>query len=69
MLTCKQATRILSEAQDRPLSVGERLSITFHLWMCKACHNFSRQMTFLRAACRRYPAAGSAPSKREPADS
>ena len=39
MLTCKEATRMMSEAQDRPLEVGDQLRV---------------QMDFLRTACRRY---------------
>lgn len=54
MLTCKDATRMMSEAQDRSLSVGERLQLEMHLAMCRGCRNFRQQMDFLRAACRRF---------------
>ncbi len=54
MLTCKEATRMMSEAQDRPLSIGERLQLQMHLAMCRGCRNFRVQMDFLRTACRRY---------------
>jgi hypothetical protein len=54
MLTCKEATRMMSEAQDRSLSVSERLQLEMHLAMCKGCRNFRVQMDFLRAACRRF---------------
>lgn len=54
MLTCKEATRMLSEAQDRPLTVAERMQVQMHLAMCRGCRNFREQMDFLRAACRRY---------------
>ena len=53
MLTCKEATRIMSEAQDRKLGAGERLQLEMHLTLCRGCRNFRQQMEFLRAACRR----------------
>ncbi len=61
MLTCKQVTRMLSEAQDRPLTLGERISLKMHLLICKGCDNFGQQMRFLRNACRSYP--GAVPTK------
>lgn len=54
MLRCKEVTHKLSEAQDRELSLSERLQLEMHLAMCHGCRNFRRQMTFLRMACRRY---------------
>lgn len=56
MLTCKEATRKMSEAQDRELSFGERLQLEMHLALCHGCRNFKRQLGFLRLACRRYMA-------------
>lgn len=55
MLSCKEATRLLSEAQDRPLGLAEKLQLEIHLAICQGCRNFRRQMDFLRAACRRLP--------------
>lgn len=54
MLRCKEATHLLSEAQDRNLSFSERLQLKVHLAMCNGCRNFKGQMAFLRQACRRY---------------
>lgn len=54
MLNCKEATRLMSEAQDRPLGVGEKLQLEMHLAMCRGCRNFREQMDFLRLACRRF---------------
>lgn len=54
MLSCKEATRLMSAAQDRPLNVSERLNLELHLAMCKGCRHFRQQMNFLREACRRY---------------
>lgn len=54
MLSCKEATHLMSEAQERDLSLGERLQLKLHLAICDGCTNFRRQMNFLRQACRRY---------------
>lgn len=54
MLTCKEATRRLSESLDRPLTLSERLSLRLHLAMCRGCSNYERQMVMLREACRRF---------------
>lgn len=52
MLSCKDATRLLSEAQDRKLGLSERMSLEIHLAICHGCNNFGKQMRFLRQACR-----------------
>lgn len=55
MLNCKDATRKISEAQDRSLSLVEKLQLKIHLAMCSGCSNFGKQVDFLRTACKRYP--------------
>lgn len=54
MLSCKETTQRLSEAQDRDLSLSEKLQLKMHLAMCGGCRNFGKQMDFLRVACKRY---------------
>lgn len=51
MLTCKEATHLLSEAQDGKLPFAQRLQLELHLLFCKGCTNFKEQMAFLRRAC------------------
>ncbi len=53
MLNCEEASRLLSESQDRALSSGERLRLRFHLAMCKPCGNVEGQLDFLRKAMTR----------------
>ena len=53
MLSCEEATRLLSEAQDRKLLLPEKLRLETHMAMCKGCRNYRKQMSFLRVACRR----------------
>ena len=52
MLNCKSATRLVSEAQERALSVRERMGLNVHLLMCSGCRNFSQQIPLLRQAMR-----------------
>jgi hypothetical protein len=54
MLSCKDVTHLLSESQDRKLTVAERVRLEMHLAICDGCQNFRKQMDFLRAACGRY---------------
>ncbi len=53
MLSCKDATHLLSEGQDRKFLLPEKLRLEMHLAMCKGCRNYRKQMSFLREACRR----------------
>lgn len=53
MLTCKESSVLLSQAQERPLGLGERLRLRLHLLACAGCTNFSRQLRIIRAAIRR----------------
>jgi len=50
MLTCKDASRLISERQERPLGVRERWSLRFHLLMCVYCRRFARQVELIRRA-------------------
>lgn len=52
MLTCKQASRLVSEHQERALSRQERWGLRLHLWVCISCRRFSRQLGLLRQALR-----------------
>ncbi|WP_107852317.1 anti-sigma factor family protein [Oceanimonas marisflavi] len=54
MLNCHQATQLMSESQERPLTTGEKLSLKVHTLMCGACHNFQQQLPVLRRLCRAY---------------
>jgi hypothetical protein len=54
ILTCKQASRLVSQGLDRKLGFAERLRLRLHLLICDACTNFRRQLDFLRKALQRY---------------
>lgn len=52
MLTCKDASRLASQGQDRPLGFRERWELRFHLWMCGNCRRFERQIALIRRLLR-----------------
>ena len=53
ILTCKEATRLVSQGLDRRLGFGERLRLRLHLAICDGCRNFKVQMWVLRKAAQR----------------
>lgn len=54
MMMCKEATRLMSLRQDRPLDFQERLSLRLHLAMCGACRECNRQFTLLHSVGRHF---------------
>jgi hypothetical protein len=54
MLSCKEVSVLLSQAQEQPLGMREQLGLRLHLVLCQGCANFRRQLDFMRAAIRRY---------------
>lgn len=64
MLSCKEVTHLLSESQDRKLTLPEKMHLEMHLAICKGCKNFKSQMSFLREACKRYVSASNKPNRK-----
>ncbi len=54
----------MSDRQDRELDRGERFALRMHLFICKACTNFDRQIGFLRRAFKSWPGPDDDPAKR-----
>ncbi len=50
MYTCKEVTQMVSESLDRKLPLHQRMGIRLHLFMCKLCSRFRKQMLILREA-------------------
>lgn len=50
MMSCKDVSALVSASLDRRLSPVERLKVRLHLFICKGCTNFSKQMKILRTA-------------------
>ena len=53
-ISCKEASRAISQMQDTDVVLGLRLRVRLHLLLCVACLRFLRQVRFLRAALRHY---------------
>jgi len=53
VISCKEASRLLSQAQDRRLGWLERLKLRAHLALCDFCTRFEEQLRFMREAMRR----------------
>jgi putative zinc finger protein len=54
-LSCKEASKLISEGMDRRLSVAERFRVRLHVRICDACTRFSSQVQFLRRALKAFP--------------
>ena len=54
MMSCEKATRLISEAQERALSLTEKIKLKMHVMMCAGCKNFSLQVPFLSKAMKAY---------------
>lgn len=53
-ISCREATRITLEAEDRLLPLAERLSLRLHRRICSNCRRFSRQVELMRQASSRW---------------
>lgn len=51
MLSCKEATHVMSAAHERELGLRERIALRLHLLMCKGCTNYNHQLSLIRKAC------------------
>ena len=49
-ISCKKATQLLSEEQDRDLSFSEWASLRAHLAICRGCRAVSEHFKLLRRA-------------------
>jgi hypothetical protein len=62
-LTCREASRLLSEGLDRELTLGQRVSLRLHLTLCDACTRVKAQFEFIRRALTNYSAADTDPDE------
>jgi hypothetical protein len=56
MISCREASRLVSQREDMALPFWSTLRLRLHLAVCDACARFEQQIRFLRAAMRRYRA-------------
>lgn len=57
-ISCRDVTRLLSEAQDRKLPADEELRLRAHLAICRGCRSLSERFAFLRRAMRKIADTG-----------
>lgn len=56
MIPCRRATELLSQGQDRPLGLRERIQLWLHLRICTGCRATQGHFRFLREALGQHPA-------------
>ena len=54
MMSCKQAAALLVAREDRALAVSNRVGLRIHLWACKACPNFEKQLLTMREGLKQW---------------
>ena len=54
LISCKDASRLVSKREEAPLSFGQRILLRLHLSVCIACARFERQLRFLRTAMQKF---------------
>jgi predicted anti-sigma-YlaC factor YlaD len=67
-MNCEQATRLMSDAEDRPLTLSEKAALRLHLMMCVGCRRFSSQVGVLRQAMQQWTMAAPAADPAEDGD-
>ena len=54
LTNCREASRLISQAQERRLLPREWIRLRLHIYYCVVCKRVESQMRFLRGAMRRY---------------
>lgn len=54
MMTCHDATYLMSQSRERSLTFSERMKLRLHVGMCRGCAHFERQLPQLGQAAKAY---------------
>jgi len=54
MITCREASQITLQAEDRSVPLADRLSVRLHQRICGNCRRFARQVALMRQASARW---------------
>jgi hypothetical protein len=57
-LTCRDSVQLIVASEDRALTTSEKVALRMHLWMCRKCPKFLRQMQIIRRMLDRWKADG-----------
>ena len=60
MITCEEASKLISESMDHKPPFWERINLKFHLTMCKVCPTYMRQLHLLRRLVKAWAANATA---------
>lgn len=52
IFSCRESTRLMSEAMDRELTVGEKVALGAHLAICAFCRRCEKEFALLRQVLR-----------------
>lgn len=63
MLSCKDATRLISQSMDASLPVTKRIGVRIHLLICIYCTRYEKQLRLIRETLRRLSAAEDHPER------
>lgn len=55
MPTCQQASRLQSDALDRPVGFLARLGLNVHLLLCRWCRRYGKQIRLLQRLVHEHP--------------
>ncbi|GBL45851.1 hypothetical protein SFMTTN_1662 [Sulfuriferula multivorans] len=66
MLNCQEIIRLVSESQERPLTLREKISLRTHVMMCSGCSNYEKNMASLRLTMRAFAKGTNEKNKHEP---
>lgn len=56
LFSCRHMTHLASEAHERHLTLRERVTRRLHLWICRWCRRYDKQLRFLHRSYRNYAA-------------
>ncbi len=56
MRTCKEVAARLSQGLEEPIPMGERMTLRFHMMMCKYCARYFDQIRALRELAKGFEA-------------
>ena len=56
MLTCKDASQLMSQSLDRRLGLMEKAGLKLHLLICKSCLMVNKQLDFMHRICKQIAA-------------
>ena len=52
--SCKEVVALVVEREDRALLLRESIVLRAHMWICKACPKFERQILSMRNSMRQW---------------